>query len=71
MILVHFQDKPFNTTVIQDDTPTTDAEEDDIDQFYDDVKDLLELTPKNDIFFITGLECKSRKARDTQKNRQV
>ena len=53
MILVHFQDKPFNITVIQDYTPTTDAEEDDIDQFYDDIKDLLELTPKNDIFFIT------------------
>ena len=53
MILVHFQDKPFNITVIQDYTPTTDAEEDDIDQFYDDVKDLLELIPKMVSFFIT------------------
>ena len=53
MILVHFQDKPFNITVIQDYTPTTDAGEDDIDQFYDDVKDLLELIPKMVSFFIT------------------
>ena len=54
MTSVRFQDKPFNITVIQDYTPTTDAEEDDIDQFYDDVKDLLELIPKKDVLFITG-----------------
>ena len=52
MILVHFQDKPFNITVIQDYAPATDAEEDDVDQFYEDLKDLLELTPKNGISFI-------------------
>ena len=52
MISVHFQDKPFNITVIQVYVPTTDAEEDDLDQFYEDLKDLLELIPKNEIFFI-------------------
>ena len=52
MISVHFQDKQFNITVIQVYAPTTDAEEDDVDQFYEDLKDLLELIPKNEIFFI-------------------
>ena len=47
MILVHFQGKPFNITVIQVYAPTTSAEEAEVDQFYDDLQDLLELTPKN------------------------
>ena len=46
IILVHFQGKPFNITVIQVYAPTTDAEEAEDDQFYDDLEDLLELTPK-------------------------
>ena len=44
MISVHFQSKPFNITVIQVYAPTTNAEEAEVDQFYEDLKDLLELT---------------------------
>ena len=54
MISVHFQGKPFNITVSQVYAPTTDAEEAEVDQFYEDLKDLLELTPKKDVLFITG-----------------
>ena len=46
MISVCFQDKPFNITVIQVYAPTTDAEEAEVEWFYDDLQDLLELTPK-------------------------
>ena len=49
MILVHFQGKPFNITVIQVCAPTTDAEEADIDRFYEDLQDLLELTPNKGV----------------------
>ena len=52
MISVRFQGKPFNITVIQVYAPTSNAEE--AEQFYDDLQDLLELTPQKDIFFITG-----------------
>ena len=48
MISVHFQGKPFNIRVIQVYAPTTDAEEGGVDQFYEDLEDLLELTPKED-----------------------
>ena len=51
MISVHFQDKPFNITVIQYYAPTSKAEE--AEQFYEDLQDLLELTPK-DVLFIIG-----------------
>ena len=54
MILVCFQGKPFNITVIQICAPTTDAEEAEVDQFYEDLEDLLELTPKIDVLFIIG-----------------
>ena len=54
MISVCFQGKPFNTTVIQVYTPTTDAREAEVDQFYEDLQHLLELIPKNDVLFITG-----------------
>ena len=60
MISVRFQGKPFNTTVIQVYPTTTNAEEAEVEQFYEDLQDLLELTPKKDVLFITGLECKSR-----------
>ena len=53
-ISVCFQGKPFNITVIQVYAPTTDAEEAELDQFYEDLQDLLELTPKTDVLFITG-----------------
>ena len=54
MISVHFQDKPFNITVIQVYAPTSNAEEDEVEWFYEDLKDLLELTPKKDVLFIIG-----------------
>ena len=54
MISVHFQGKPFNITVIQIYAPTCNAEEAEADQFYEDLQDLLELTPKKDVLFITG-----------------
>ena len=54
MISVHFQGKPFNTTVIQLYALTSNAEEAEVEGFYEDLQDLLELTPKKDVFFITG-----------------
>ena len=54
MISVHFQGKPFNITVIQVYAPTSNAEETEVEQFYEDLQDLLELTPKKDVFFIIG-----------------
>ena len=52
MILVCFQDKPFNITVIQVYSPTTDAEEAEVYWFYEDLQDLLELTPRKGVLFI-------------------
>ena len=63
MISVHFQGKPFNITVIQVYAPTSNAEE--AERFYEDLQDLLELTPKKMSFHYRGLECKSRKSRNT------
>ena len=54
MISVHFQGKPFNITVIQVYAPTTNVEEAEVEQFYEDLQDLLELTPKKDALFIIG-----------------
>ena len=54
MISVHFQGKLFNITEIQIYAPTTNAEEAEAEQFYEDLQDLLELTPEKDVFFITG-----------------
>ena len=54
MISVHFLGKPFNITVIQVYIPTSNAEEADVEQFYEDLQDLLELTPKKDVLFIIG-----------------
>ena len=54
MISVCFQGKPFNITVIQAYAPTSKAEEGDVERFYEDLQDLLELTPKKDVLFITG-----------------
>ena len=54
MISVHFQGKPFNTTVIQVYALTSSAEEAEVEQFYEDLQDLLELTPKTDVLFIIG-----------------
>ena len=52
MISVHFQGKPFNITVIQVYAPTNNAEEAELEWFYDDLQDLLELTPPKDVLFI-------------------
>ena len=54
MISVRLQGKPFNITVIQVYAPTSNAEEAEVERFYEDLQDLLELTPKNDILFIIG-----------------
>ena len=54
MISVHFQSKAFNITVIQVYAPTNNAEEAEIEWFYEDLKDLLELTTKIDVLFIIG-----------------
>ena len=72
MISVLFQGKPFNTIVIQVYAPTSNAEEGEVEWFYEDLQDLLELTLKERCpFHHRGLECKSRKSRDTWNNRQV
>ena len=54
MISVHFQGKPFNITVIQVYTPTSNTEEAEVEQFFEDLQGLLELTPKKDVLFLIG-----------------
>ena len=54
MIFVHFQGKPFNITLIQVYAPTSNTEEAEVERFYEDLQDLLELTPNKDVFFIIG-----------------
>ena len=54
MIFVHFQGKPFNITVIQVCAPTSNAEEAEVEWFYEDLQDPLELTPQKYVLFITG-----------------
>ena len=54
IICVRFQGKPFSITVIQVYAPTGNAEEAEVEQFYEDLQDLLELTPKKDVLFIIG-----------------
>ena len=54
MIFVHFQGKPFSITVIQVYALTSNAEEAEVERFYEDLQDLLELTPKKDVLFIIG-----------------
>ena len=66
MISVNFQGKPFNITVIQAYAPISNAEEAEVEQFYD-LQDLLELTHKKDVLFIIG----DWKSRNTWSNRQI
>ena len=54
MICVHFQGKPFKIMIIQDYAPTSNTEEAEVEQFYEDLQDLLGLTPKKDVLFIIG-----------------
>ena len=56
---VHFQGKPFKMTVIQVYDPNSHAEEAEVEQFYEDLQDLLELTPKKDVLFIIGVQFSS------------
>ena len=58
MISVCFQGKPFNITVIQVYAPTSNTEEAEVEQFYEDLQDLLELPPKKMSFHHRGLDCK-------------
>ena len=72
IISVRFQGKPFNITVIQAYAPTSNTEEAEVERFYEDLQDLLELTPKKRCpFHYRGLECKSKKSRNTWSNRQI
>ena len=54
MLSVHFQGKPFNITVIQVYTPTSNTEEAEVERFYEDLQDLLKLTSKKDVLYIIG-----------------
>ena len=65
MISVHFQGKPFNITVSQVYAPTKNAEELEVEWFYEDLQDFLELTPKRCLFHYRGLEGKTSKSRNT------
>ena len=70
MISVRFQGKPFNITVIQVYAPTSNAEE--VERFYEDLQDLLEITPKKDVFFIIGdWNAKVGSQENTWSNRQI
>ena len=69
MISVHFQGKPFNITVIQVYPLTHNAEEAEVEWFYEKLQDILELTPKIDVLFTTA--DKNRKSRDNWSNGQI
>ena len=72
MISVRFQGKPFNITVIQLYVPNSNVEEAKVERIYEDLQDLLELTTKKRCpFHYRGLECKSRKSRNTWGKRQI
>ena len=72
MTTVCFQGKPFNITVIQVYAPNSNAEEAEVEQFYEDLQDRLELTSKKDVLFIIGdWNAKSRNSRNTWSNRQI
>ena len=84
MISVRFQGKPFTITVIQAYAPSSNTEETEVERFYEDLQDLLELTPKKDVLFIIGdwnakvgsqnkvkIKIKEKKKRNTWSNRQI
>ena len=70
-ISIHFQGKPFNITVSQAYAQTSNVEEAEVERFYEDLQDLVELTAKKRYPFHNRLECKSRKSRNTWSNRQI
>ena len=73
MISVRFQGKPFNIMVTQANVPTSNAKEAEVERFYEDLQDFLELTPpkKRCPFQYRGLECKSRKSRKAWSNKEI
>src|SRR5574337_709251 len=71
MISVRFQGKPFNITEIQVYAPTSNTEEAEVERFYEDLQDFLELTPKKDVLFIIEDWNASSKSRNTWSNRQI
>jgi len=71
MISVCFQGKPFSITLIQVYAPTSNVEEAEVEQFYGDLQDLLELTPQNDVLFIIGDWNAKVGSLDTWSNRQI
>ena len=70
MISVHFQGKPFNITVIQVYAPTSNAEEAKVERFYEDLQDLLELTPRKDALLIIGDWSAKVGSQEIMSNRQ-
>ena len=70
MISVCFKGKPFNITVIQVYAPTSNTKEAEVEQFYEDLQDLLELTSKKDVLFIIG-DWNAKVGRNTWSNRQI
>ena len=67
-----FQGKPLNITVIQVYAMTSNPQKAEVEEFYEDLQDLLELTSQNKCpFHYRGMECKSRKSRNTWSNRQI
>ena len=70
MIFVHLQGKPFNFTVIQTYAPTSNTEEAELERFYKDLQDLLELTPPKDVLFIKG-DWNAKVGRNTWNNRKI
>ena len=71
IIFVRFQSKPFNITVIQVYAPTSNAEEAEVERLYEDLQDLLELTPKKDVLFIIGDWNAKVGSQETWSNRQI
>ena len=71
MISVRFQGKPFNITVFQAYALTSNTEETEVEQFYEDLQDLIELTPKKDVLFIIGDWNAKVESRNTWSNRQI
>ena len=72
IISVNFQGKPFSITVIQVYAMTSNPQKAEVEEFYEDLQDLLELTSQNKCpFHYRGMECKSRKSRNTWSNRQI
>ena len=70
MVFVHFQGKTFTITVIQIYAPITDIEGAEVDQFYEEQQEILELSPKRDVLFILG-DWSPQESRATWTNRQV